>query len=103
MDTMTKEPEDDLIERLFYEQLVWKFDAEFVEAANNLGVSNEALERAATEMAGNGSLGAAFAHFCRHTITHRRLGLLVGLMQPGEECVSLVDLVKRETRLKGDA
>lgn len=61
----------DSIEQLFYEQLVWKFQHEFCTAADTLNVPDAELERAVEEMESKGSLGAAFAHFCRKTLRQR--------------------------------
>lgn len=61
------------IERLFYEQLVHKFEPEFCEAAEHLQVSDEQLKNAIESMEKVGSMGAAFAWFCRRVLAHRKL------------------------------
>lgn len=63
-------PEHSLVQKLFYEYLLSKFMPEFYEAANRLGISDEALREAINDSSGS-SLGDAFAHFCRHVIAVR--------------------------------
>ncbi len=83
---------------LFYSTLIDKFEPEFCEAADRLGISNEQLREQA-----NSSTPSAFKHLCSHALAHRRFAQLATQMMPGEQCVSLGDLEAREAKAKGSA
>jgi len=89
---------DDPMDFLFYSTLIDKFEPEFCEAADRLGISNEQLREAA-----NSPTPSAFKHLCSHALAHRRGSQLVAMRMPGEQCVSLTELAEREAKVKGNA
>ncbi len=90
--------DSDPMDELFYSTLIHKFEPEFCEAADRLGISNEQLLEQA-----NSNTPSAFRHLCSHALAHRRAGQLVAMMLPGEQCVGLPELAAREAKLKGSA
>ena len=107
---MNDEEDEPLLgENEFYD-LVTDLETRAVELADKLGLSNEDLQKLAGRWlkiaeTQNGPPfdGYLMAHMTHQAVLRRRLQLLVDMMKPGEEMVSLVELRDRFKKKRGDA